>query len=169
MVDGSQSSETGPCLTAGGSVSTWPPISASCGTFRCYGMRRAACCFSIPPTPGPEQLYAQLSARFEWYHPRSKREFDIARSHIKSSDGCARNWWALATFVSGLCASPTRDLKRTAPRYSLRVAGGSNCIVGYELLDGQSVRLRSNSGVKVTSTAHNWALNGRLLISLVTQ
>lgn len=42
--------------------------------------------FFHPPTPGPEALYADLGARFEWYHPRAKREFDIARSHIGPAD-----------------------------------------------------------------------------------
>jgi SAM-dependent methyltransferase len=42
--------------------------------------------FFHPPTPGPETLYAELSARFDWYHPRAKREFEIARSRIRPTD-----------------------------------------------------------------------------------
>jgi SAM-dependent methyltransferase len=42
--------------------------------------------FFYPPTPGPEALYADLSTRFDWYHPRSKQEFDIARRYIAATD-----------------------------------------------------------------------------------
>lgn len=80
--------------------------------------------FFHPPTPGPEGLYAQLSARFDWYHPRHKKEFDLARGHIKASDDVLEIGAGLGLFREDtVCKSYTGIETNTAAVRSARERG----------------------------------------------
>jgi SAM-dependent methyltransferase len=80
--------------------------------------------FFHPLTPGPEEFYAQLSTRFEWYYQPQKRAFDIAREHINPADDVLEIGAGLGFFHDGtVCKSYTGIETNTAAVRSARGRG----------------------------------------------
>jgi len=80
--------------------------------------------FFHPLTPGPEEFYAQLSTRFEWYYKPQKRAFDIARQHINPADDVLEIGAGLGLFHDGTaCKSYTGVETNPAAVLSARSRG----------------------------------------------